>query len=405
MKRFLKKLCAVFMVLVIGIVFFLFNKIDIVQASTTRNVYFVWTDANEKFHYYKITGVVDIDGDEITNNYVRASSIVDEGDHTTVFNMERNHYFVTEEGMNTAFADSEFTSADGSLKLRYLFENRYAINPCLDSEKAETANSIVTNGDMQFRITIYNDNYVGAKIGVSNGFTYSAEFLGGLFYMDTFDITSGTSKSKPAILESYLLEDEVTLQASSVSSKFTSVTALDVPSGAVDITKNENVFTIKFNSNYYDRVVFKIQTENNKTYYVMIARTALNITEDRNEHEIRSTLYYPDTNSYSDFKLAANITYTDGTKKIKILAPVKEGINDQNIDPFNYETSGGTGLKKCQFLIGNSDTIETVTFTVLKGSLIGSTYNGTFSGSNEGIIYTQVDQYDKKVVYYEGEYA
>ncbi len=391
------------LVVVVAFISFILN----VDATNTRSVYFTWLDGENSFHYVKLNDIERASVSEMPTNYIPIANLKDE--NNVYYQMGQDYEFVSLNNGSLNFTDfiegEGFISSDN--KLEYLHDNDFTINPAIASNYEH---SIITNGDMDFRIIVYDTDYDGATIKSSGDNNLRPDFLGGIFYTDTFDITSGVSKNHPAVLESYLLNDTVTLEASEVSSNFTSVTALDVPNDAVNITKSGNKFTIKFNSNYYDRVVFKVETADSETYYVMIARVAMKVYEERENHEIRPTIYYKATNTYSDYQLIANITYKNNTKEIKVLNPETNGINDQNTDPFVNEMvgdiqSGTNSLKKCQFKISNSNNIKEVKFTVIRAnSLNNNVYLGTFTGSSDGLVFKQINQYEKRVEYYEGEY-
>ena len=345
--------------------------------------YFVWMSDN-KVCYHKFTGLTGMknDGTGYDMNYVNVNEITDESGNGGVYtwgqelanwvlatDMEDNH--VIKENLTQQYIFGDGTDENKGVQL----------NP---TNAKDGANSICSNGDMNFRVTIYRDNYQAIKFGTKVAdYTYFPFFWDQTFFTSTVDL-SGTSKENPAVYETYLLEPTISFEVgdNSKSNNITKVEALDVNPNAVTITKDNGKYIVKFNSNYYDNVVFAITTADGTVSYVMLARMTIragdNFGPDTKDTKAIAELYYPTTNNYSDFEMIATIVKKDGTFKT-------QKINVDN----NANNDGGKGLYMCGYSVDvNQATDEGVYFTVLyKGALNGKKYGGTFSGSGKGVYY------------------
>ena len=86
-----------------------------------------------------------------------------------------------------------------------LYENGFTVDP---TGAVNGENSISTNGDRNFRLTIYNDKeneYQGLQIGVPSNYTYFPAFWDAAFHSDVVDI-SDTTEANPMVTEAVLLE-------------------------------------------------------------------------------------------------------------------------------------------------------------------------------------------------------
>lgn len=380
------------------------------QSNFSGTVYFVWVDEDLAFHYHKIENI--IGGHEI--NYVRASTIVDDLNQNvkcdiskqSVQNIDPSYFFCWEDRFEAALSDGNFQALSSSRdKMNFLFENEITIDPT----GAECSkNSISTNGDRNFRLTIYNDStdnhFEGLKLGVPTNYTYFPSFWDPVFFSDTKDISNSTIDN-PTAFESYLLEDTVTITSDTVSSNFTSVQALDVPDKAVTITKiAQGSYSVKFNSHFYDKVKFKITDDNGKEYYVIIARVTIQVRDNfapnvsSADNKLFVNVFYPSTSNYNYYQLVAKINYVDGTSETKILS--NSTLRDElGEDTGVYERDGGEGLKRSEYQIPcPGKNVKSLNLTVIEKGAFDSntTYGGTFAGSGDGIHY---DVTKRKIIY------
>ena len=365
------------------------------------NAYFAWVDSNGELCYHKFEGMQggvetqNSQGEMIRSyitNYIHVSELTDQSGHNS-------NYVWDQEGPANWVLARDMEDEQGNVRTDadryYVFGNERdnmgcQLNPC-GGKRGE--NSMCSNGDRNFRATIYRDGYETVQFCASQDlYTYFPDFWDPVFYDDTIDV-SGTTKENPAFYEAYLLEPTITFGTGVHSdADITSVKALDVNANAVTITKSGSEFVVKFNSNYYDRVVFELTDANGAKYYIMIARTALQIGDNLGPNStvdplLIANFYYPNTYTYNDFEVVATVYYKDGqveTKKANL-----KGYEDiaAGLQPVNtYTGNGGKGLYVSQYTVGFDDTVENVCFTIIKkGALDGESYGGTFSGSGKGI--------------------
>ena len=260
--------------------------------------------------------------------------------------------------------------------------------------------SVSTNGDRNFRATIYKDGYVGLSFNASiRDFTYFPSFWDTVFFDPSVEI-SGSTKENAAVYSTYLLEPTLQIKKTTATTRaIESITALDVNPDAVTITKNGDTFYVVFNSKYYDHVVLEIKdseyagaSENDKPnhiYYLRVSRDILDVY--RRDSKIIGTLYYPvkkDENhefDYTDFDIIATINYKDGTTKVVNATPALENssIGGDMIEAYRFK--GGNNLYASTYGVDYNSNIESVYFNVLeKDALNGNAYGGTFSGSDKG---------------------
>ena len=365
------------------------------------SVYFVWTDENSGFYYHKIDGLTVRNSDGSYDiNYVKSSTLIDDTDNKTKYditkqtgsNNSENYYFCWTKDFESIKETQEFQESKD--KMKYLFEKRVTVDP---TGAVSGKNSISTNGDREFRLTIYNDelnSYQDITVGVADGHKYFPMFWDPTFFSNTKDI-SGSTLENPTVFETYLLEDKISIKSSAYSSEFKSVEAVDVPMKAVTIDKVESgQYNVKFNSNFYDKVKLKITDINNNVYYVLISRITLQVRDNfgpntsAEDEKLTVSLLYPSDKNYNEYQLVAKVNYKNGKTETKILnnSFIKD---EQNNYTTEYEGEGGTNLKFCEYEIPcPNKSVKNVELTVIKkGALGGAAYGGTFAGSNAGINY------------------
>ena len=259
-------------------------------------------------------------------------------------------------------------------------------------------NAYVSYGDRNFKVVIYNDDYKGVAMGdLSELHYYPSQWTNPFVKRDQFDI-SGTTKNKPALLNSILLENKVIIKALDYNSfAIASIEALDVPEDAVTITKENNNFKIEYSSNFYDNVVFKVTDTNNEVSYIKIQRYTIDgwIKFVDNHPVLTADFFFDNTKSYADFELTAKIVYKDGTTKNVTLEANSEVRDDlDNVISNEYEvdeeTMGGKGLKKSSFDYQLEDGEDrNISKVYLNAEYKGSTatnYAGAYVGSGEGVL-------------------
>ena len=237
-------------------------------------------------------------------------------------------------------------------------------------------NSISTNGDRAFRLTIRNSDYFGivnATSPADPNLTYYPDFWNADFHNPEIDI-SGTSSSNPAILDSYLLESVIKLSAKN-GTPITIAIDDDTPAAAVTISGGN----ITFNSRYYDQVRFKI-TAGGHDYYLLITRITIKAEGD---------VYVPSANTKS-YDVYAHFTMRDNKKyDIKL-----------DRDTSRDRADGGKGLKVLGYKLPSaySNTIKyggndvskipkEVVYTVVESGSTFENYKGSLAGNGKGTGY------------------
>lgn len=268
--------------------------------------------------------------------------------------------------------------------------------------------SISTNGDRNFRATIYESGFEGIQFSADmSDYTYFPGFWDPTFFSSTIDI-SGSTKTYPAIYETYLREPNITFyNVEQSTSPITAVKALDVPDGVVTVGRNNsNGFTIEFHSNYYDHVVFELTAENNAKYYVMLARTVLQAHDNFGPDmtwtpEISAEVWYPSSDvaegkDECPYEVVAYVHYNDESTVVQKLSavqmPVEEGSSEMKF--VLTPTDGAKGLSYSTFTlpIGTAGqrldeiTVVGISYTVVKKES-GEDFSGVMSGSGRGTYY------------------
>ena len=276
----------------------------------------------------------------------------------------------------------------------------------IDPTGAENgASTVCTNGNRDFRATIYADTFEGLDFSVNpDDYTYFPDFWDSVFASNTVDI-SGSTAENPAVYESFLLEPTVHFStADNSANAITGIKALDVPAGAVAITGDAaNGYDIKFNSNFFDSVVFEIITAS-ENYYLEIVRTALQVHDnfgpDMTEPgKVIASLYYDEGQDYRSYEVYATIYNSDGTTTMKKAEAVEIDMDSMGniMPPGTYTREAGKGLKYSNFAVEVSDDVVGVAFNVVEaGALSGESYGGSYLGSGIGAYY---DIETREVVY------
>ena len=364
------------------------------------NAYFVWLDSNDKICYHKFTGLYgrpENQNDGYKINYINVSELTDQSANNSA-------YVWGQDNANWVLA-GDMEDGNGNVRTdltkAYIFGNGnddmgVQLNP---TGARNGENSIWSNGDRNFRVAIYRNNYNAIEFSSNqNDYTYFPCFWDQTFFTSTVDI-SGTTKDRPAEYDTYLLESTIRFTKGQFSAPVTAVEALDVNPNAVDIRIVDGTCTIKFNSNYYDNVIFKI-TAGGKDYFVKVNRLVLDIKDNFGPTTTNPCLiariFYDTSKSYDDFEVVATVIYNDGKTETKVLSPEKLRYYDsddhnRDIQGNEYALNGGKGLYESQCYVEvDKDNLVGAYFTIVKkGSLTaeGDTYNGTFSGSGEGTYY------------------
>ncbi len=255
-------------------------------------------------------------------------------------------------------------------------------------------NAYVSYGDRNFKVVIYNSDYKGISTTADfDGLNYyPASWADQFTRTDQYDV-SATDENHPTYLESILLEDTINIDVLPWNNyQIDTIEALDVPDDAVTITKENNrKFQIKFSSNFYDHVVFKITDTNNEESYVQIKRYTIDAWI-RDGNTLSADFYFDRERSYEEFEITAKIIYNDGTFENVTLEAV-EGFRDELGNPvegfeFKEYEAGGKGLKRSIFehyiAEGADRTVKDVYLNAEYKGSNASVYAGAYAGSGEG---------------------
>ena len=267
-------------------------------------------------------------------------------------------------------------------------------------------NSIATNEDWLFQVVIYRSGYTPVVVGDNpDDYTYFPARWG-FNYNYNIDV-SDTTASSPAVVEAYLKEPIIKLKVDDI----VSVKALDVNPAAVTITPTLDGYDLAFNSSYYDHITFELKSATSKSYYLMVARTAIDvhddITPDMADEDIKliTRVMYPtgtaDENTYS---VVATVVSSEGTQKVYTLSAedIIETYYDFQEDKWVTINHGktmecGKNLTCSEFSVKTGGrNYQGVFLNVVKTGSSATRYSGTFSGSGEGNFF---DSKTRKVIY------
>ena len=276
------------------------------------NAYLVWS-CGDKICYHLFEGLSNDAG------FVKASTIVANNDANETFDVHASEkFFAPKDAFLAKKAEIDANSVD----IEDLIGPDGIDFPPVNEPYSN--NAYTSYGDRRFKITIYGDDYRGVKLADLNELTYyPSVWTDPLGRVESYDI-SGTTKDEPVDIETVLIEPTIIIKSLSQYNGFniSSIEPLDVPEGAVRVTEDNGKYRFAFSSNFYDKVVFKVTSTNDETFYLRINRLTLNVENDEIMYEpdakdvdILATFYFDRTTSYSDYVLTAKIEYKDGTTK------------------------------------------------------------------------------------------
>ena len=192
-------------------------------------------------------------------------------------------------------------------------------------------------------------------------------------------------------IQAYLLEPKIDLSNDSVSASdpiaSIAIASSNVPASAVTITKEDSVFSLEFNSNYYDNVTFLVTSTSGKTYYVAISRSVIGHVLDPIEQDKRNVgLFVPETDD-TEYDILATYYWADGTEKTFTMEEMQIGDD------------GGKGLVMRPYQLKSADASQVdvtptsanppigVSYIAVESGSTTSTFKGALSGSGKGTYY------------------
>ena len=263
-------------------------------------------------------------------------------------------------------------------------------------------NAYVSYGDRNFKITIYNDEYRGVTLGSLNDLQYYPAVWNDQFLrVESYDI-SGNDPDNASVIDTILLEPIINIKALAYNDfEIKSIEAMDVPANAVTVTKSGDEYKIKFASHFYDNVLFKVTTTDNKTYYFRINRLTIDARLDHDaqgNYFVSAYFYYDNRSSYSDYLITAKIVYKNGKSKIVTMENSKKIDDGLGNVTYAYEvdqeaiTEGpkGKGLKIAAYAYSVSEseakTVSKIYINVEKAGSTKTSYAGAFAESGKGML-------------------
>ena len=217
------------------------------------------------------------------------------------------------------------------------------------------------------------------------------------------------AEAKQNASEVYYGNSQVTIDDLSGTCNITNVELVELPAAAVTISHiGGSQWNVKWNSNYYDEIPLKLTVTdgsgNNPHDSYVVIRTAgiqlsaISNTESNTNHgtqpgpdissalnwdashnrAIVATFYYPAGESYSNYKMIANIKWSDGS------------ITTEIIDGVAESTCAAGGVKGGDYVIWRGTTSNepvSVSVTAINASALSSstTFGGVKYGSSYGV--------------------
>ena len=354
----------------------------------------VWSCGN-KICYHEFTNLM---SDEV--NYIKASDAKDDRDQSISFDVHASEKFFA---VKKEFDKRKAEIDANSVRINDL-KGPEGIDYMPVGEPTEN-NALVSYGDREFKAIVYGSDFKGVSIGDLNDLDYYPSSWNDWFLRrETYDM-SGTTKENPVEIDTVLLQKKINLKLQTNLNNYsiTKIEALDVPSDAVKITKkNDGSYDFEFASNYYDKVIFKITTSDNKEQYIYINRRTTDpwIRTNGNKTGIVVETFYDRAKSYSDLDVIAKIVSKDGSSKVVHLSAEKgidDGLgnifDDYEIDEQTFGDQNrpkGKGMKRANFVYAMSKEdlkkVDKIYINVeFKGST-STTFAGNFVGSGKGDI-------------------
>lgn len=344
--------------------------------SFNGTVYLVW-QANNQIYYHKFDNLPT--NDPTYETKININTVTADNNPSVTFEIGNPYEFCYKEIEKLI---NEQT-LEGTGQLEWLRENNYTIDPCGANC---TSNSIATNGDRAFRLTIYNNNYQSFTLE-ANGTTYKTNADDPILTNNNMDL-SDTTANKPAEMNAFLLNDTITITPDSLGSNCTisSINALNVPNTDAIVINDSGKITFK--SNYYNNVTFKIVTNDNDEYFVKINRYNTLISDSLVQgisvsDKIYANIYYDTTLDPGDLEVRVKVVYKNGSTEIKNAdLSNKTYLPNGEEKPGTYTEDGCTNLKMSTFYISSSNVADAY-FTV-----INKTNDTILSGSGYGLHYS-----------------
>ena len=288
---------------------------------------------------------------------------------------------------------------DGYVASKGIFTRRAGYQPV---GEPYSENAYVSYGDRNFKITIYNDEYRGVTLGSLDDLEYyPAVWNDSFLRVDSYDISGGNMENAP-VIDTTLLEPIINIKPLAYNNfEIKSIEAMFVPENAVTVDEVGDEFKIRFASNFYDNVLFKVTSMDNKIYYFRINRMTIDAKLDhdfKGNYFVSTYFYFDNKTSYNDYVITAKIVYKDGKSKIITMDNSKKIDDGLGNVTYAYEVdqeeisegAKGKGLKVAAYTYSVDDSeVKEISKIYINVEKVGSTktsYAGAFAGSGKGML-------------------
>ena len=271
------------------------------------------------------------------------------------------------------------------------------IDPC---GGIDGPHSVGHNGDRQFRLVIYDDDYVGVTFDVNpDNYTYYLSGWDPVFANPTYELAS--DKNNPTVYTTYLLEKHLSFEIADAGAgeSIASVKALDVSNKGITINVVDQVkCDITFNSNYFSDVVFEVTLTSGAKRYIKVQRQFVKFADNselvmngiESKREGYAEFIYPADKSYEDYDVYAAYTKNGETVTKKLTAVKTRMIDREGMEPNSLiedmSVSAGENIKSTRYKLDIDKDTDDITITVTKkDATVGTAYGGTFGGHGKGV--------------------
>ncbi len=352
------------------------------EGGSNTDAYFIW-DCSGKPCYHHFNK---LKSPEEGINYIKDTDSTDESGNGV-------NYKVGQKNADWVFA-SDFGDPTGKTSEYYIGDADKPDSHGLSIQSIAFGggnNSIASNLDWNFQVVIHRSSYKAITVGDrADDYTYFPS-IWDFNYNSNIDV-SGTTVSNPATIMAYIKESTIKIKTSDILS----MTPLNVSASAVTVSKSLEGFDVKFNSDYYDHVTFELKGADGKTYYVMIARTTLDvhdIIQQGVEPELLVGLMHPaNTDGKDTYSLVATTVKKDGSKTTEVLSSGNfyyRVDKNEKVASNNKTIECGRNLVCSWYSVrlNNPRALTGVYLNVIKNGSSDTVYSGTFSGSNRGLFW------------------
>lgn len=370
-------------------------------------IYLTWVANNNNFYYHKITGLEEEvptklqtkNINEMTADNASSVTFAIGNDYEFCYAEFENLIDKTTDTTGNTYTDSNFNKASAAEKLLLLRELELTIDP---TGAICTDNSISTNGDRAFRLTIFNENAKAFTVNGTGSYNINAEE--GILTNSTVDLSTSTANA-PAEVASFMLNNSVQITPANNIGSTTDIISIEALNVANSDAININgTGTVTFKSNFYNNVTFKVSDGTN-SYYVKVNRYDMLISDSLvpgDESRIYANVYY--SKSLKDkikvqvrlVKYDGSIVIKDATLSSSAYLPNGDKVDSVNcVDASSNDPNNATNIDNASILMStfyvDKANVRDAYFTVINaddGSVIsGSGYGLRYNVATRKTIY------------------